>query len=280
MPPPATGVFMKHDIVAPLFVPANRPERFAKAAASGADAVILDLEDAVRPDDKAAARAAASPGFTRLPVMLRVNGAGTPWHVQDVSTALEGGFAAIVVPKAEFNLSLQGICDAALRRGIGVVALIETARGLAYAERIAAIGGVMQLAFGSVDFAADLGCAHTRAALAHARSQIVLASRLAEKAAPLDGVTLDIGDEARIADEARHARELGFGGKLCIHPRQIGPILGSWQPDAAEVEWALRIVSTEGAVAIDGMMVDEPVRSRARAILSRHRAYQPPLGSG
>ncbi|MBN8938950.1 MAG: CoA ester lyase [Rhizobiales bacterium] len=257
------------DFIAPLFVPASRPERFAKAAASGADAVILDLEDAVRPEDKAAARQAVTTAFTTLPVVLRINGAGTSWHGADLDVAMEIRPAAIMLPKAEFSPVLQGIGEKAARRGIGVIALIETARGIAHAERIAAAPGVVRLAFGSVDYAADIGCAHTRTALAHARSLLVLASRLSERIAPLDGVTTEIEDGTRIEDDARHSRELGFGGKLCIHPRQIQPVLGCWKPSASDIQWASRIVGTEGAVAVDGEMVDEPVRARARAILAR-----------
>lgn len=263
---------LRLDFMAPLFVPASRPERFAKAAASGADAVILDLEDAVRPEDKPSARAAITTAFTRLPVVVRINGAGTPWHGADLEAAIDIRPAAIMVPKAEFSPALQAIGERAARRGIGVIALVETARGLAQAERIAAATGITRLAFGSVDYAGDLGCAHTRPALAHARAQLVLASRLAERLAPLDGVTAEIEEAGRVEDDARHARELGFGGKLCIHPRQVEPVLASWQPTAAELQWASRIVATEGAVAVAGEMVDEPIRARARAILARSAA--------
>jgi citrate lyase subunit beta/citryl-CoA lyase len=263
---------IRFDFIAPLFVPANRPERFAKAAASGADAVILDLEDAVRAQDKDEARQCVTTGFTHLPVILRVNGAGTPWHGADLVAALDTRPAGIMVPKAEFTPAFQAVCEKASRRGIGVIALLETARGIASAERIATIPGVTRLAFGSVDYAADIGCDHTRAALSHARSQLVLASRLAEKTQPLDGVTTDIEDGGRIQDDARYSRELGFGGKLCIHPRQISLVLDSWKPAPAEIAWATRIAGTEGAVAIDGEMVDEPVRARARALLARARA--------
>ena len=263
---------LRLDFFAPLFVPASRPERFAKAAASGADAVILDLEDAVRPEDKASARQAVTTAFTRLPVVLRINGAGTSWHGADLDVAMAVRPAAVMVPKAEFSPALQAIGERAARRGVGVIALIETARGIVHAERIAAITGVSRLAFGSVDYAGDLGCVHTRPALAHARAQLVLASRLCERTPPLDGVTTEIEDGSRVEDDARHARELGFGGKLSIHPRQIRPVLDCWKPTAAEIQWASRIVATEGAVAIDGEMVDEPVRARARAILARSAA--------
>jgi citrate lyase subunit beta / citryl-CoA lyase len=260
------------DFIAPLFVPANRPDRFSKAASSGADAVILDLEDAVRPDDKDAARQAVTLGFTQLPVILRVNGAGTAWHDADLDAALHLRPAAIMVPKAALTPSLESLCQQAALRGIGVIALIETARGLADARHIAACAGITRLAFGSVDYAVDIGCEHTRAALAQARAELVLASRLADRIAPLDGVTTDIADVSRNEADARYSRELGFGGKLCIHPRQIPLVLESWRPTPEEIQWASRIARTEGAVAVDGEMVDEPVRARARTILARSKS--------
>lgn len=254
------------EFVVPLFVPGNRPERFEKAAASGADAIILDLEDAVAADAKDAARAAVHAGFTGLPVFLRINGAGTPWHVADLATAQTSPFAGIVVPKAE----LGDLAALAEKSRLPVLALIETAQGLADARRIAALPGVEQLVFGSIDFCADLGCAHTREALLAARSELVLASRLAGLAAPVDGVTTGIEDAELIAGDARHALELGFGAKLAIHPRQIEPIRSGFRPDETEIAWARKVLASgEGAAAVDGAMVDEPVRIRARAVLAR-----------
>ena len=254
------------DFSIPLFVPADRPERFEKAAASGADAVILDLEDAVAPDRKEAARAALSADFTTLPVLVRINGAGTPWHAADIEAAIRLPLAGIILPKAEPGDALAGLAA----RGLPVVALIETARGLAGARQVAGHPGVSRLLFGSIDFCADLGCAHTREALLAARSELVLAARLAGLAAPVDGVTTTLDDAGLIRDDARHARDLGFGGKLAIHPRQIEPIRTGLRPEAAEVEWARKVLADgDGATAVDGMMVDEPVRIRARAILVR-----------
>ena len=159
---------------------------------------------------------------------------------------------------------------AAALGGKPVIALVESARGLADARALAALDGVALLAFGSIDFCADIGCAHTRDALCAARSEIVLASRLAAIAAPLDGVTTAIDDAVAVEDDARHARELGFAGKLLIHPRQITPALAGLMPDAAEIAWARRVVAAaEGASRVDGAMVDAPVRLRAEAILSR-----------
>jgi len=255
------------DFAVPLFVPGDRPERFAKAAAAGADAVIVDLEDAVAAEAKQAARAALRSDFGAGPVLVRVNAIGTPWHEADMAALAGKGFAAVMVPKAEGSEAFATLCAKA---AMPVIALVESARGLAEARRIAGLPNLARLAFGSIDFCADLGCAHSREALLAARSELVLASRLAGLAAPIDGVTTAIGDGAQISGDARHARDLGFGGKLCIHPRQIEAIRAGFAPDEAEILWARKVLASgDGAAAVDGAMVDEPVRIRARAILRR-----------
>ena len=252
-----------------LFVPGDRPERFAKAAASGAEAVILDLEDAVAPANKEAARAGLTTGFGDVPILVRINARGTLWHVADLAAVAELDVAAIVLPKAEMDGALDPIHAGPARR-LPVIALIETARGLADARAIAAHPAVARLAFGSIDFCADLGCAHEREALFLARSELVLASRLRGLPAPIDGVTTAIDNAVLITEDARHGRMLGFGGKLCIHPKQIEPVRAGYAPDEAEIAWAERILASgEGAAAVDGAMVDEPVRITARAILSK-----------
>ncbi|WP_319824004.1 CoA ester lyase [Thalassovita sp.] len=254
-------------IQTPLFVPANRPERFAKAAASGANAVILDLEDAVAAADKDAARAQLDAGFAPLPVLVRINAHGTPWHDADLAAVIRAGFAAVILPKAE--QPSQVAATAATLNDTPLIALIESAQGLANARAIAALDGVARLAFGSVDFCADLGCAHQQEVLLPARSELVLASRLAGIAPPIDGVTVQLDDPAIAEGDAAHARALGMTGKLCIHPRQIDPIRRAFAPSAAELVWARRVLAAgEGAVSVDGQMVDAPVRIRAHAILN------------
>lgn len=254
-------------IQTPLFVPANRPERFAKAAASGADAVILDLEDAVAEGDKTSARALLDARFTDLPVIVRINAAGTPWINDDLAAIAGAGFAAVILPKAERADQVTATVSAL--NGTPLIALIESAQGLANARAIAALDGVERLAFGSVDFCADLGCAHLREVLLPARSELVLASRLAGIAPPLDGVTVALDDPAVSHDDAAHARALGMSGKLCIHPRQIDPIRRAFAPSDTEVNWARRVMAAgDGAVSVDGQMVDAPVRIRAQAILN------------
>ncbi|WP_417839551.1 HpcH/HpaI aldolase/citrate lyase family protein [Tritonibacter scottomollicae] len=251
----------------PLFVPANRPERFAKAAASEADAVILDLEDAVGPEAKDAARAELQCGFTLKPVLVRINACATPWHKADLAAVRALPVAGIILPKAE-EPAATAVCHR-LGGDIPVLALIETALGFAHARSIAALPGVQRLIFGSIDYCADLGCAHERDILLPVRSELVLASRLVDKPAPIDGVTARIDDPCEIRADAAHARALGMTGKLCIHPRQVPEVLQGFAPSADEIDWAERVLgSGDGAVAIDGAMIDEPVRLRARHILA------------
>lgn len=258
-----------------LFVPADRPDRFAKAAAAEADAVIVDLEDAVAPAAKDGARAglaAALAGLAQtVPVFIRINGIATPWHAADVALAATLPVAGIVLPKAETARDVQTLKSSLPDKAL--IALVETAAGLSAAEEIA--GACDRIAFGSVDFAADLGCAHVRDALLLARSRLVMAARLAGAAQPIDGVTLSIKDESTIEDDARYAAALGFGGKLLIHPAQVAPARRGLSPSADDVAWAERIVagSADGAArAVDGIMVDAPVLARARHILrSRDR---------
>lgn len=263
-------------IALPLFVPGNRPERFAKALAAGADAVFVDLEDAVPPEDKPDARAGLATALGEalagldapVPVLVRVNAADTRWHGDDLAACATLPLSGIVLPKAE---TAEAIRDAGARTGLPVVALVESAAGLANAREIARASH--RLAFGSIDFAADIGIAHERGPLSHARFELALAARLAGQGAPIDGVTADIRDAGLITDDCHHARTLGFGGKLLIHPAQIAPARAGFLPAEEEITWATRVVEAAGdgtrAVAVDGAMVDLPVVLRARQILDR-----------
>ena len=223
----------------PLFVPGDRPERVPKAIAAGADGVIVDLEDAVAPDRKAAARCDIPGDRSGVVRLLRINDAGTPWHPDDLAFAAGSGFDGVVLPKAEDAATVDAV-RSRLRGGAAVVALVETARGLSAAGEIAAAAD--RLAFGSLDYAEDMGCAHTRQALLFARCRLVEAARLAAKPPPLDGVTAAAHDAEAASDDAAHAAQLGFGGKLLIHPRQIEPVRAAFRPDRASVEWAERVL--------------------------------------
>ncbi len=257
-------------VVCPLFVPGDRPERFGKAAASGADAVILDLEDAVSPSAKETARQRVREASLDIIRIVRINAIGTPWHVDDLAAVLAIPRCAIMVPKAEASPAFAELSRRITASGAAVVALVETARGLAGAREIAAIAGVSRLAFGSIDYCADIGCEHVREALLPARGELVLASRLAGLPQPWVGVTTEVADAAVAGHDAHHARSLGYRGKLCIHPAQVALIKAAFHPTDDEVAFARKVMASgDGAVSIDGAMVDEPVRKRARQILDR-----------
>ncbi|WP_336792301.1 MULTISPECIES: HpcH/HpaI aldolase/citrate lyase family protein [Gordonia] len=247
-----------------LFVPGDRPDRFDKAAAAGADLVVLDLEDAVSADAKDAARANVAAWAAHRPCAVRTNSADTRWFRADLD-ALSAKDVTIMLPKAEDPAVLAGI-------GGNVIALIETARGVLNAPAIASVPGVVRLAVGTFDLAAELGVDPTDTeALLTTRGALVLASAAAGLPGPIDGVTAAIDEPDRIIADTAYARRLGFAGKLCIHPRQLRPAAAALRPTEAQIGWARRIVeASSGAVAqVDGEMVDKPVVDRAHAILAR-----------
>ena len=255
-----------------LFVPADRPDRFAKAQASGADAVIIDLEDAVAPHAKSAARAALADWLDagQQPVAVRINGVDTAWFADDLALAARSGVTAVMLPKAERADDLGHVRAAV--PSVALLPLIETADGIDRVREIAGATGVQRLVFGSIDLQLDLGINGDGDELLLFRSQLVLASRLAQLAPPVDGVSTVIDDQVALQSDARRARRLGFGGKLCIHPRQVATINNAFSPDASEIAWAQRIVAAAAhadgaAVAVDGKMVDRPVLLRAQALL-------------
>ena len=257
-----------------LFVPADRPERFAKARASGADAVIVDLEDAVAPEAKASARDALATALdASAPLVVRINAAGTPWFEDDLELCRHPGVAAVMLPKAE---GIDAVCTVVEITYKDVLPIIESARGLREIHSIASVPGVIRLAFGSVDLALDLGidCAPDGAEseLLAFRSQVVLASRLAGLAAPVDGVSTAIEDLQRLQADTERSRRLGFGAKLCIHPKQLATVQAVFTPSPERLDWARRVCKafeTAGgsAVAVDSQMVDLPVYQRAQAVL-------------
>lgn len=259
-----------------LFVPGDRPERYAKALAAGADAVIVDLEDAVAPPAKAAARNALRAWLAQpqpQPVLVRVNGADTAWFAEDIALAGLPGVAGIVLPKAEQPDHIALLMQRGAR---AVLPLIESALGFHHAPDLARQPGVERLLFGSIDFSVDLGLTEGVEELQYFRSQLVLVSRLAGILPPVDGVTTALDDSARITDDTRRARRSGFGGKLCIHPRQVAHVNAAFAPADEEVAWAARVLqaveNTDGAaVALDGKMVDRPVILQAQAIIDEVR---------
>ena len=255
-----------------LFVPGDRPDRFAKAAASGADKVILDLEDAVSADKKAEARAAvARHSLPAKSVVIRVNGRKSPEFDEDMS-ALDGtSFATIMLPKTESMSDIDAL-QKTLNRTVTVIPLIETAAGVANLSEILQTPGVMRAGIGEIDLSLDLGCSSESALIQFARCQLVLQSRAKGLLPPLDGVTATLDDDVSIERAARSAMEMGFGGKLAIHPRQVEPIRRGFQATAQQVSWAQKVLSAAngatGAVrSPDGEMIDAPVIAKAKRIL-------------
>jgi citrate lyase subunit beta / citryl-CoA lyase len=272
-----------------LFVPGDRPERFAKALSSGADAVILDLEDAVGPSAKPAARQAILEYFAQhysSALWVRINAVGTPAHADDLmflralSTALGAAKATasvalqIMLPKVESRAQAeQMVASLAHAPGVKIIAQIESALGLDQARDFAQSPSITRLAFGSIDYSLDLGlAADDDDALLHARSHLIWVSRLTELPAPIDTVTVDLKDPAVIQHDARLAKRLGFGGKLCIHPSQVGAVNEAFSPSAKEITWARQVIDAsaaagDGAVNLGGQMIDRPVLLRAQRIL-------------
>lgn len=258
-----------------LFVPGHRPDRFDKALAAGASAVIIDLEDAVAPPDKDAARATlaawlSAPTRPQHGVIVRINSADTPWFAADLALCRLPGVAGVMCPKAERTDTLVQVRDAGAR---GLLPLVESAAGIANLDALARAPGVWRLAFGSIDLQVDLGLKDaTEDELLPFRLQLVLASRLAGIGAPVDGVSTAIDDADRLQHDVARARRLGFAGKLCIHPKQVALVQAGMAPSAAELAWAQRVIDASAAaggaaVAVDGKMVDKPVLLRAEAIL-------------
>jgi len=261
-----------------LFVPGNRPERFDKALATRAGAIIVDLEDAVPADAKAAARDAVAAWLAqKKPALVRINAVNTPWFADDLAMCIDRGVTGIVLPKAEECDEIALIAERS-RDGIAIFPLIESARGIANASAIATERNVRRLIFGSIDFRLDLGIDGDDAdELLYFRSQLVLASRLAQLNAPVDGVTTDLQDDVRLTADTTRAKRLGFGGKCCIHPRQVDVVNRSFSPTADEIAWAHKVLSAAqaaggAAVSLDGEMLDRPVYARAEGILARRIA--------
>ena len=255
-----------------LFVPADRPDRFPKAVESGADEIILDLEDALRPAAKDTGRGSSS----RLPtrqwkVWVRINAPGTSWHDDDVAAMWDASPAGVVIPKCESVDAVAHLAER-LRPQVEVIALIESAAGIDAAGSIANHPRVKRLAFGSLDFAFDIEAQHTSEALLFARSQLVIASRVAEITAPLDGVTATLTWRQRWTTQDERARSEWAANCAFTRPRSNPCASGSVQPERKSTRHAassrLRRIVRKVLVALDGRMVDRPVLERARRILA------------
>jgi citrate lyase subunit beta/citryl-CoA lyase len=262
-----------------LFVPGNRPERFAKALASGADSVVLDLEDAVAPAAKGEARDAIAQWHRqaveadRDRIALRINDAQSNAFADDLRLLREAGISNVMLPKAESAAQVHAIRENVPEAR--VLALIESACGVANVQQVAATDGVARLVFGTLDYALDLDLDITDDSepLVHAAGAIAIASRVAGLATPVAGVTPQLDDEQRLLADLTWSRRHGFGAKLCIHPRQIAPIHAALAPSAQSLQWARRVLAAEaaspGAAQLDGRMIDRPVVLQAQRTLQR-----------
>ena len=276
------------------FTPANRPDRFDKARTAGADGLVIDLEDAVAPEDKDSARATAIEYFTHKAKQddhhflhcLRINSPRTPQGLKDLLALHEARVQpdALMLPKTESRAEVALLQEVLQPAKIPVIALIETAKGLTGCRDIAADPAVMALVFGGADLAADLGAVMEWQVMQPYRAAIVQACAQAGIAAiDVPYLHLDDPDEAGVLDETRRARDAGFTCKTCIHPKHIQPVLSVFSPSKEEFEQALRIVHAfeeagGNACRTDGKMIDMPVYRAAKRIVmtgARNRSVAP-----
>lgn len=256
-----------------LFCPADRPDRYAKAL-ERADAVILDLEDAVGEDAKASARRALiETPLDPERVIVRVNPASTAHLADDLAALAATEYRTVMLAKCEGTADLVDLAD------FEVIALCETARGVLASNDIAAIPNVSALMWGAEDLVASLGGSSSRRAdgryrdvAMHARSQVCLAAA-AHEIAVVDTVHLEIGDVDGLQAEAEDAVALGFAATACIHPTQVEVVRAAYLPDEARLEWARAVTGAAGehtgVFTFRGEMVDAPLLRQAAALLRR-----------
>jgi citrate lyase subunit beta/citryl-CoA lyase len=259
-----------------LTVPASSVRMIEKAATLAADEVILDLEDGVAIDAKDAARANLPLGRARGTLAIRINSLTTEWWRDDLAAVADARPDVVVVPKVESADDVHAVVEL-LTAGVGLEVLIETARGLVEVERIAAVGGPLEaLIFGPGDFAASLGAPVLTigaGASEYALARIAVAAR-AHGLQPVDGPYAELQDLEGLRAGALRALALGYDGKWVIHPDQIEPVNAVFTPSADELDRARRILAAaDGAVTVDGAMVDAASKRMAEAVLAR--AAQP-----
>jgi citrate lyase subunit beta/citryl-CoA lyase len=253
-----------------LFAPGHNPKLLRKVFHAGADAVMLDLEDAVPPHEKTTARELVAEALATHPAWVRVNAARTPDCAADLE-AVAGRAAGIRIPKTESPDDVQWVADRAL--GIPLICAIETARGVLASQEIASVPSVRHLAVGGVDLQRDLNCNPGDLPTLYARSHVVLASIAAGLAPPIDSVYPHLDDEAGLRQQTHLARSLGFFGKSAIHPRQLPVIHEVFTPSDEELRRARDVVEAfdrSGGDALqltNGEFVDLPVADRARGLL-------------
>lgn len=272
-----------------LFSPGDRPEMMRKGPTSGADVCVFDLEDAVPPDGKANARQAvaavlADAAFDpAAEVCIRVNptGVAADDDLRAIAPAIEAGTVdSVMLPKASAAEDVRTLRRLMAEHGprLPVIALVETAAGILAAEGIAAAEGTDALAFGAEDLSADIGATRTPEGteVLHAREHTVLAARAAGVDV-IDTLYTDIENESGLREDAAFAAQLGFDGKIAVHPAQVGPINAAFTPDREAIEWAERVLAARDEAAAAGRavfrvgdeMIDAPLIARAERILDR-----------
>jgi citrate lyase subunit beta / citryl-CoA lyase len=254
-----------------LFCPASRPDRYQKAV-DAADVAILDLEDAVAPDDKATARQHLIDNpVDPTKVIVRINPTSSPQHALDLAALEQTAYRRLMMPKVEDPQALLSL------EGYEITALCETARGVTNAPGIASARNVVALMWGAEDLVASLGGRGSRRAdgsyldvARQARANVLLAAGTAGRLA-IDAVFLDIDDIDGLRTEAEEAALSGFAAKACIHPSQVDVVRAAFRPTDEQRAWAQRVVdaaSAGGVTVVDGRMVDDPLLRQARAILA------------
>lgn len=277
-----------------LFAPGNHVRRVEKALTLPADAVILDLEDAVAISEKAATRPIVTRALTKPrtgKLYVRVNALTTEWCYADLVAVIQPGLDGIILPKVEHARELQSadwlITNLERERNIqigaiDIIPIIETALGMSNLAGICRSGTRTRcLAFGAGDFTLDMGMVWTRneSELLPHRAACVMESRAAGLEPPIDTVWADLRDTEGFIASARHAATLGFQGKMCIHPDQISVTNAAFSPDEATIAQAKRIVAafdkaeSEGiaSIQLDGQFIDYPIVQRARRVLGAAR---------
>jgi citrate lyase subunit beta / citryl-CoA lyase len=253
-----------------LFAPGHNAKLLNRVFEAGADAVMLDLEDAVPPDAKVTARVMVAEALTDHPAWVRVNAAQTSWCEADLAAVADRALG-IRIPKVESVSDVEWVTARAPDKPI--ICAIESARGVLAAQEIAAVPGVRCLAMGGVDLQRDLNTSGGNLQTLYVRSHLVLASRAARIEPPIDSVFPLLDDTAGLRDQAQFARSLGFFGKSAIHPRQLDTLHEVFTPTQAEIEWAQEVLAgfeaaSGGGFALpSGEFVDLPVADRARRLL-------------
>ncbi|MEN5035719.1 CoA ester lyase [Pseudomonas sp. TWI929] len=262
-----------------LFVPGSRPDRFEKAFASGADCIIIDLEDAVEEAAKETARQNIDVFLIQSPksrIVLRCNGRHHPAFKDDLKRlAHHPGVAAIMLPKTETRNDVEVVAEF----GKPVWGLIESAKGLANLREISSTRGIERLTFGALDLAVDLGLGKEEAGRNKifdlVRYNLVVESRNAGLKKPLDTVCADTQEGSQFKLHALNAKHMGLEGILCIHPKQVEQTKKIFEASKSEIEWATLVLeaakSHPGAFSLDGQMIDAPVIAAARKLLQQQR---------